>query len=85
MVEEGLYSVQDAVCDLKKVMKGYIVTETQTDYLGRENRKTRYIPPSVSAIMFYLKHKDPENWGDKEKEFLSHDFIPVVIKNDLKN
>lgn len=85
VVEEGLYSVQDAIYDLRQAMKGYFVTETQTDYLGRETKKTRYIPPSVTAIMFYLKHKDPENWGDKEKEFLNHDFIPVVIKNDFKN
>ena len=83
VIEENLYSVEDAEGALIRLMNGYYVTETLTDYLGRETKKTRYIQPSVTAIMFYLRNKDPEHWNIKANDPANVDLVPVIIKNDL--
>jgi hypothetical protein len=46
VIEENIYSVEEAEGALIRLMNGYYVTETITDFMGRETKKTRYIQPS---------------------------------------
>lgn len=85
VIEENIYSVEEAEGALIRLMNGYYVTETITDFMGRETKRTKYIQPSVSAIMFYLRNKDPEHWNIKANDPANVDFLPVIIKDDLKS
>ena len=84
VVEEGLYSVQDAIYDLRQAMKGYFVTETTTKGTHYVCNATRYIPPDTKAIIFYLKNRGRKNWREHWDVDVNGDFKPVVIKDDLE-
>lgn len=65
--EITVYEVEDAMF---KAAKGYYVTETKTitnkdgKVIRIENHK-KWIAPSTTAQIFFLKNKDPENWRER--------------------
>lgn len=65
--EITVYEVEDAMF---KAAKGYFVTETKTitnkdgKVIRIENHK-KWIAPSTTAQIFFLKNKDPENWRER--------------------
>lgn len=60
----------DARKSLKKLIKGYTVTERKTVYIVVEGELVkdkvveteRHIPPSVAAVVFALSNLDPRNF-----------------------
>lgn len=65
---------------LVKAAKGYDVEETEEtetydsdgEITGKViKRKKRHIPPSVGAIVFYLKNRRPDRWKDKPIDVIS--------------
>ena len=61
----------------QKAGEGKIVTE-RIQYVDEEV----YYPPNITAIIFYLKNRDPEHWRDKPKELenISDDPLNELFK-----
>lgn len=52
---------------------GYERTETVIDSKGFEHTITKWYPPNITAIIFYLKNRKPEQWRDKPSELTISD------------
>lgn len=85
-------SVEVVVNALFSRAKGGYVTETVTekitDHKGQVTIKekvcTRYIPPDVGAIAYYLKCKDPDHWKDKLSEYQEKKLEMDKVRLDLE-
>ena len=87
-VKEAYYAgLQPAIFDcvdaLKRMCEGYYVEEEKILPNGDRIIIKKYIPPNSTAIMFFLKNRDSENWRDRWDVTLEGGIMPVVIKNDL--
>lgn len=73
---------KEAVCDLRmhtlnrvesammKLILGYTVTEKKTVRTGEETSEQmveKEIPPNAALIRYYLEHRCPSRWAEKEK------------------
>ncbi|MBQ3943546.1 MAG: hypothetical protein II669_04430 [Elusimicrobia bacterium] len=76
-------SVFEAEKSLYRLCNGFFVEEEKIKEDGTKIIYKKYIPPSVPAIMFFLKNRDPKNWRDRWDVQLEGGVAPVVIKNDL--
>ena len=52
---------------------GYYIEETDTDITIRDGveikrirKRKRWIPSNVTALIFWLKNRDPDNWKDRK-------------------
>ena len=76
-------AIFDCVDALKRMCEGYYVTEEKTDKDGNTTTYKKYIPPSVPALMFFLKNRDSKNWRDRWDIQLDGNDKPIIIKNDI--
>lgn len=76
-------AIFDCVDALKRMCEGYYVEEEKILPNGDRIIFKKYIPPNSTAIMFFLKNRDSENWRDRWDVTLEGGIMPVVIKNDL--
>ena len=76
-------AIFDCVNALKRMCEGYYVEEEKTDKDGNTTTYKKYIPPSVPALMFYLKNRDSKNWRDRWDIQLDGSDKPIIIKNDI--
>ena len=76
-------AIFDCVDALKRMCNGFYVEEEKILPNGDKKIFKRYIPPNSTAIMFFLKNRDPGNWRDRWDVTLEGGIMPVVIKNDL--
>lgn len=79
---------------LLKRAKGYDYIETTSELIADKNAKnkavmkvtkrvTRYVPPDVKAIIFWLTNRKPE-WRDKQEKELSGNIgINLVVDDDI--
>lgn len=70
---------------LFKAALGHYAIDTKTEILSTGETKTitteRYIPPNVTAIIFWLKNRRPEKWRDKPPETGAGVEPPVININ----
>ena len=69
-LKEGRRPRQEEIEDaLEKSATGYTITKTTKVFKeGREverKEETIYYPPNVTALIFWLKNRDPDRWKDK--------------------
>lgn len=76
-------AIFDCIDALKRMCEGYYVTEEKTDKDGNTTTYKKYIPPSVPALMFFLKNRDSKNWRDRWDIQLDGNDKPIIIKNDI--
>ena len=70
---------------------GHYIEETDTDItirdgveIKRVRKRKRWIPSNVTALIFWLKNRDPDNWKDrKAKEFELNASEGVKIIDDI--
>jgi transposase len=84
----------DVETSLLKLATGYDATEIQEEAIidaetGEEvktKRKTvtKHVPPSVSAAMFWLKNRLPDNWRERQKDEQKHNINLHFDKDDEK-
>jgi transposase-like protein len=74
---------------LLKRANGYTYTEEHTEFDANgqiKSRKTveKEMPPSETAMIFWLKNRKPEQWSDKYKHEISKDIplFPDVSEDD---
>lgn len=60
---------------------GTTITETVTDDEGRTKTITKQLPPDVTAMIFWLKNRKPNEWKDK-RDVAVEGKLPVVLKGD---
>ena len=63
------FNVEVLEKSLIKRAQGYEVTETETGMRGAQTveiEKTKHVPADTAALTFFLKHRDPERWKEKE-------------------
>lgn len=83
-VEEGKKPVIAIVENaLIKSTTGYDVMEGRINANGEKIMVKKHIPPNITAIIFYLKNRDPKRWRDKWDFEIENSVVPV-IKNDIK-
>lgn len=83
-VEEGKKPVIAIVENaLIKSSTGYDVMEGRINADGKKIMVKKHIPPNITAIIFYLKNRDPKRWRDKWDFEIENSVVPV-IKNDIK-
>ena len=85
------YEVENA---MHRAALGYLVTETR-QAIGKDGevvtlKSERYIAPSISAQIFWLKNRQPEKWKDKQEvtdtsALEKLDLILGGIKNNARN
>ena len=83
-VDEGKKPV-DAMVEnaLIKSATGFEVMEGKITADGKKVMVSRYIPPNITAIIYYLKNRNPKRWRDK-LEFDMENVVIPVIENDIK-
>lgn len=69
---------------LYKSAVGQTVKTLETNQDGETHEVYKYIPPNVTAQIFWLKNRMPRLWRDKNITEM-HGGLPVVIKDDLKD
>lgn len=74
------YEVEAA---LYKSAIGHTVTTKETGEDGLVHEVTKYIPPNITAQIFWLKNRMPRLWRDKNITEMQGG-LPIVIKDDLK-
>lgn len=74
------YEVEAA---LYKAAVGQNIKILRTNQDGKTYECYEYIPPNVTAQIFWLKNRMPKYWRDKNITEV-HGGLPVVIKDDLK-
>lgn len=79
-VDEGKKPV-DAIVEnaLIKSATGFEVMEGRITADGKKVKVKRYIPPNVTAIIYYLKSRNPQRWGDKLAVEIANQLAPVII------
>lgn len=83
-VEEGKKPVEAIVEGaLIKSATGFEVMEGRITADGKKVMVKKYIPPNITAIIYYLKNRNPKRWCDKLDFDMGNIVIPV-IKNDIK-
>lgn len=96
-INEGKASADSKVeRSLFEMTKGYEVEEEQrvldvnkdgSSKLGRIVITKKYVPPNVTAIIFWLKNRDPASWRDRH-ELTGPDgssLAPPIITIDFTN
>lgn len=93
--KDGL--LPEARHSLKKLVKGYTVTETRTVTADsgkknedgnpivkvKEHTKTeKHFQPSLGAVIFALTNTDPDNWKNRQDTNVSAD---VTLKSELES
>lgn len=74
------YEVENA---LYKSAIGYEVIEQALDDKGNKKLVKKYIPPNITAQIFWLKNRMPHLWRDQRQTEITGG-LPVVIKDDIK-
>lgn len=74
------YEVENA---LYKSALGYEVVEQVLDSNGNKKLVKKYIPPNITAQIFWLKNRMPQMWRDQKQTEITGG-LPIVIKDDIK-
>lgn len=79
-VDEGKKPV-DAIVEsaLIKSATGFEVMEGRITADGKKVMVKKYIPPNITAIIYYLKSRNPQRWGDKLAVEIANQLAPVII------
>lgn len=76
--------LKSAKQSLKKLIEGYEYTEIENEYeadgkggytIKKQKSKTKNVGPNVTAVIFALVNRDPENWQNR---------INTEVKADVK-
>lgn len=79
-VEEGKKPVEAIVEGaLIKSATGFEVMEGRITADGKKVMVKKYIPPNITAIIYYLKSRNPQRWGDKLAVEIANQLAPVII------